>query len=145
MCMQCLVNPLYFGEVVPGWYLIRARREHYNSMDVGDWGLLRSNDPDIIFKTTPLLEPPDADPLYDTFYQKADEFYNELVCDPYLGYLLVDACKKNGYDHENHGFFHIWFFDYLAKHINKTEPKTEQDPMPELDSYCKHDYTLGKT
>ena len=27
MCEQCLVNPLYFGEVLPGWYLIRARRD----------------------------------------------------------------------------------------------------------------------
>jgi len=159
MCTQCIVNPLYFGEVLPGWYLIRARREAPNEMDVGDWGLLRCNDPDVVFKTTPMKDPDPSDEdgtkdpesstisdpnLLKEFYNRVDKFSDEFYCSPYIGYLLVEAGIRVGYNHENDGSFIDWLFSYLGEYIDKTEPTVEEDCFPHLDAVSKHDYSLDK-
>jgi hypothetical protein len=143
MCTQCLVNPLYFGEVLPGWYLIRARRKG-GYMEVGDWGLIRANDPDIIFKTTPMIEPNIGSEERIEYRNRVDAFYNELVAPVHISFRLVESAQKQAYNIEEDGHFHIWFFDHLAGYINKTTPETEEDPFPCLDETEPHDYTIGK-
>jgi hypothetical protein len=154
MCLQCLTNPLFFGEVLPGWSLFRARREAPGEMEVGDWGLVRMDDPDIIFKTMPMLDPlegldtedynEDIKQLVREYEDRVERFYFETFCPMRIGYLLIEAAKKVGFDEEGDLFFHAWLFDHIAKHIEKTEPFIERDPYPESDNERKHDYSLGK-
>lgn len=154
MCEQCLVNPLMFGEVLPGWYLMRARRKS-SMMEVGDWGLVRCNDPDFVWSTSPIPDPtfgltddqinslPDG--ITKEFNLRCDKFEEELYVPAYIGYLLVEAGRKVGYNQEEHGAFAYWLFHYLGHHIMITEPDlSEQDPFPDLDKELPHDYSLGK-
>lgn len=53
MCMQCCTKSELYGtggdcEVLPGWYLVRATVTAYG-WNAGEWGLVRSNDPDFIW------------------------------------------------------------------------------------------------
>ena len=53
-----------WGEVLPGFYLVRATHKG-DSMNVGDWGLVESNDPTFIWSidlhTDPLFGATDAE------------------------------------------------------------------------------------
>ena len=71
MCEQCLVNPLYFGEVLPGWYLIRARRDG-DIMKVGDWGMIQCNDPTIHQVKIEIMQMSDIK-------QKLENYLNENI------------------------------------------------------------------
>ena len=62
MCLQCLTDPYYYGEVFPGWSLMRARRQYFTEMKIKEWGLIECNDPTFYFMTTPqLLEDEDKE------------------------------------------------------------------------------------
>jgi hypothetical protein len=157
MCEQCLVNPLYFGEVIPGWCLIRARRQG-SDMEVGDWGLLRMNDPDLIWKSTPQLDPTfymtdDEEAEYwkthsykDEAVHAAEDFVDTLWCQPVsLGYDLVSAMMEAGYSRKQHGPVEWWLWQKLAEHIRDTEPTVDEvDPLPGSDDHMPHNYEIGK-
>jgi hypothetical protein len=139
MCEQCLVNPLFYGEVLPGWFLIRARRES-SSMKVGDWGLLRCNDPDFIWSSHPVLDL-SSDDEEENLSIPEDDFTSAFRCDPNTGYALVKAAEQSGYHPEEGGLLY-WLWEYLAKFIENTNPSTEEDPFPHLDHTQAHDYAL---
>ena len=51
--MQCCTKSALYGteddcEVLPGWYLVRATVSN-DGWNAGEWGLVRSNDPDFIW------------------------------------------------------------------------------------------------
>ena len=155
MCEQCEVNPLYFGDPLPGWLLIRARRE--SEMKVGQWGLVQCNDPTFVWTTTPAASPifgmsdseieayEKVNGFCDEWAAVGDDFIDSLVhCGPMDGYRIVDACMQVGYDSLVHGDVIVWLFSYLGKWITENEPTTEEDPFPHLDEMCPHDYNLGK-
>lgn len=147
MCTQCLVNPFYYGEVAPGITLIRARREEEDTMAVKDWGLLRCNDPDIVFQTTPFLYT-DKDKLFE----KLREFNEEFYCDIELGHIYYEAFSKLKLSFSVKRLFvkyHALSFNdklylYLASYIANSNPETDPDPFPNLDQLdsIKKDYTF---
>ncbi len=156
MCMQCIVNPLYWYDVLPGWTLIRARRKDDGEMNVGDWGLVTINDPDFIWKSTPKM-----DPKFEMTEEEEDKFwdqnpdYDSMLPDDFLdafdnssvmtSWELVDAAIKAGYNQEKHGCdVKNWLFHYLACWIRDHEPTVEEDPFPNLDGMVEHNYDLGK-
>jgi len=157
MCEQCLVNPLYFGEVLPGWFLIRARREG-TEMKVGQWGLVECNGPTFVWTTTPKPDPTVGltEKQEREFWaslteeqKKAEiaregDFDDALVCNPFTGYKLVKAAMKKGYRRNTHGHLSSWLFHYLGVWIRDHDPEVEDDPFPNNDNYYPHDYTLGK-
>ncbi len=157
MCEQCLVNPVYFGEPLPGFFLARARRDG-NDWKKGDWGLIQCNDPTFYWTQTPTSNPTfgmndtelDKFMSYDlTDDQKAriyhsnisDEFYNAFYCDPQTGHDLVEAAKQVGYESRS---FIPWLFDYLGYWIEKTEGETDKDPFPEREKFAPTDYSIYK-
>lgn len=145
MCTQCLVNPFYYGEVMPGWFLIRARRAS-SDMDVKDWGLVECNDPSIVFSTTPYI------PASGFSVAEIEKFSDELVCDPSTGYRLIAAFKQVKPIfrvlrlYSKHMAFRLEdrLFLYLADYIKNSTPETDSDPFPQLDneSTIAHDYTF---
>lgn len=160
MCEQCNVNPLYFGEPLPGWYLIRARRDGI-VMKKGQWGLLQCNNPDFIWDTTPTQDPlfgiTDEDEEERRFNTLTDEekeaaikgppqdLLNALKSDVMTGYELVKACMEMGYEQKVHGYVASFLNHILAVHIAKTDPTVDDTPtLPHLEEYNPTDYTIGK-
>lgn len=130
MCLQCLVDPYYFGEIAPGWKLIRARKNDHkdHEMKAGDWGLLRSNDPDFIWSVYPLhIAQFDTATDEEFFiYSKAlEEFENSLKNSSLNTFVnLVNACKYNEKEH-----FVEWLFNHLAQYIETAKPIFEEDSL----------------
>lgn len=152
MCEQCVVNPYYWYDVLPGWTLIRARRK--GDMDVGDFGLVRVNDPSMVWQSTPQESPTWADTaeerdnLFDSidmpkdFFQRVPEdFYEGLTqLSTMEAYELVDAAFQKGYDRDFDGQFESWLWDYLGHIIHNVQPQLEEDGLPNLDKGSPHDY-----
>jgi hypothetical protein len=60
MCLQCNCDAISYGEVLPGWALMRARKDDYGDSPewkTGEWGLVRINDPDYIWSGDLLKNP----------------------------------------------------------------------------------------
>jgi len=117
MCMQCQCATASFGEVLPGFYLVRARRDEYgkddDSMKTKDWGLVQSNDPCIIWQETPVLG------------RSYWNFYTELYCSPDIGHKLIEAIRQvrnesnslpRAYETDIE-----WLYKHLAKCIQENE------------------------
>ena len=148
MCTQCLVNPFYYGEIAPGWFLIRARRNENDKdgMKIGDWGLVECNGPSIVFKTTPFVYADER--KLDIAIEK---FSDELYTDVRTGYRLYEALNKVKIPISAKRFmvkhncfnFEEKFYMYLADYIEKSNPVLEQDPFPNLDDLIEHDYEMN--
>lgn len=144
MCLQCLTNPFYYGEVLPTWYLIRARR-HAEEMRPKDWGLLQCNDPSIIFSTTPYIYKSE-----DLLDEAINAFSAELICSPAIGYALCVAYEKFPKPFALRRLFakyHAYSFTsqlyiVLAEHIRNTTPFTEPDEFPNNDQFWVTDYVF---
>lgn len=139
MCEQCLVNPLYFGEVLPGWYLIRARRDG-NDMKVGEWGMVQCNDPTFTWMTTPKVTKEE----YEDMLYLPEDFDEALYMNPINGHNLITSAIEAGYSRKEHGHFSFWLFWYLSEFIRNNEPTTEEDSFPENDNFRAHNYTIWK-
>lgn len=125
MCEQCIVNPLYFGQPIPGYTLILARREG-NDMPLSSWGLVECNDPTFVF-TFDFTLFPGTDEWADAVWNVADD----LVSHPYAGYHLVSSCMPLGYVCGSN--FVEWLMNHLRTWLVKTQPETGDDPFPQLD------------
>lgn len=144
MCEQCLVNPFYYGEFAPGWFLIRATRE--SDMKIGQWGLLECNDPSIVFTTTPQLYTNRE--IFDT---AIDNFSDEMFIDIATGHRLFEAVSKVKISWKvkklfiklNVRNFNDRFFVYLADFIERSNPIKESDPFKHLDNTLNHDYSFN--
>jgi hypothetical protein len=154
MCDQCLTNSLYFGEVLPGYQLIRARRKS-DMMNVGDWGLVICNDPDYVWSSVPVMDPTSGmtdDQMKQYFAEDSsrsvfftpDEFIDALYGSPNQGYSLVKAAMSIGYNFEEHGQFDYWLFDHIARYLLTHDGEPDEDPFPNLDAINEHDYSITK-
>ena len=56
MCEQCVAQTVLYGEVVPGFYLVRATVDG-GTMKAGDWGLVECNDPFFIWSGEIIADP----------------------------------------------------------------------------------------
>lgn len=133
MCLQCLVNPISFGEPLPGFFLMRARRNN-DAWGKGDWALVECNDPTFIWKDTPIR--------IKEFWDVPDRFYNSFDADPMTGYRLVQASVVKGYDVKTP--FIPWLFNYLANWIEAATITEQGDPFPHLEEISPSDLTIGK-
>jgi hypothetical protein len=133
MCEQCCADAVSYGEPLPGFYLVKARRTGHSMKD-GQWGLVECNDPFAIWTATPCEDPThgwtdeqleasgnDDIPGEDAFIDGVGEFRDELFCNPLLGHRLVEAAKTKGYNPEDHGF-EAWLFHHLGVFLKTAKP-----------------------
>jgi hypothetical protein len=141
MCEQCLTAPLIRHNVLPGWHLLRARREG-NAMKLGEWGRVRLDNPDFIWSGRPLVDPTIrmSDEEYEAYRERtgvgpvtdmdrrdrsrhlADAFAGRDVI---VAWRLVQARIKAGFDPDGRiGVLH-WLDDHLARHIEANPPERE--------------------
>ena len=152
MCEQCNVNPLYFDDVLPGWTLIRARRQGYD-MKVGQWGLLTMNSPDFIWTSTPKPDPTwgmseEEEDKYNKEHPGESGCLPEDFTDAFINldnvFQLGQACIKAGFDPNGEIKLSYWLWNYLGCWIRDNDPTTSEDAFPDWDNYNPHDYTIGK-
>ncbi len=121
MCEQCNTDCVTFGEVVPGLFFIQAKKAG-RLMRAGDYGLVRCNDPDLIWSFRP--EPDPYEGMSDeeinqqdgvawaAWRDKAKAF--ALECKVQLGMNLAFRfgllCQAGGYDIEKDGRLDWWLF-----------------------------------
>lgn len=138
MCTQCVVNPIYYGEVAPGWWLIRARKDEVgdDGMKVGDWGLVECNDPSIVFSVTPVVYDNDTD-TYNTY----TEFFYNFMFAPSVGYRLYKSMEnvtvpfrvKRQWIKDMAYSFEERFYYYLADFIKTATLDYDGDPHCDFD------------
>ena len=144
MCLTCMMDPWYFGEVMPGFYLIRGRREYFDEAKIKDWGLQVCNDPDILFETTPYLY--DVEDLLD---KKIEQFRQEMYCSPDLGYEIIKAFKQVPCTYRlkrlfvKYGGYNRYrimdqLYIYLADYVQNAIPTVDEFPFGE--NGFKYDY-----
>jgi len=138
MCDQCVAATVGW-DLFPGWILVRARLD-CDSMKAGDWGLLRCNDPDFVWRT-PVPGP--TDPLFGISEEeeraipgkdprlkeslKWCHLARKFEIKPPKGhgvyvnayYELVQGGIQVGYDQNKHGDFSMWLFHQLGELVTK--------------------------
>lgn len=82
MCEQCICETVHCGEILPGWFLVQAKKDGTKGeMKAGMHGLVQCNDPDFRFKTKPYPDPlRDLDPAHK------------------LGVFMSGVCNEFEYD-----------------------------------------------
>lgn len=128
MCIQCVVESVHYGEVMPGWHIHRATK-HDEEWPQNHWGLVRCNNPDFIWESEPMLDPYHGlsddeinmqtlagNPLFKEWDKRSDEFRDALFCDPKTGHQLVEDAKAAGYT-EADGNLSDWLFHRMGRVI----------------------------
>jgi len=140
-------NPPILGK----YFLVRAT-EHGSMMDPGDWGLVISNDPEFVFKTTPWPNPffehtpeemnnlpKELAEIDDAWFDDVEKFGQELiqsVSKSHWGLAaiaqLVELSKAQGLK-EAH-FVAKWLFQYIGELLSSypTPLKDDEEIPPVL-------------
>jgi hypothetical protein len=95
-----------------------------NMMSAGQYGLLRSNDPDVVWSGSPEIEPPEDE--HDQWLKWAvgpRAFESTLILRPEVGWDLVEAATRCGYDRGEHGSLAYWLWDHMAKRMKQGWPR----------------------
>jgi hypothetical protein len=132
MCLQCLVDPVAWHDVIPGYSLMKATKPH---PDWQKWGLVHINDPSFVWEVDPVKDPNfELDPLDVETYERevvndfdywdaVDIFEQSIKCSPMSGYHLVKACMDAGYVPEADGDrVTAWLFHRLAVAVETKQP-----------------------
>lgn len=135
MCEQCITNPLYFGQPIPGYTLMRARREG-NDVPLLAWGLIECNDPTFTFSFDFGLVVDSSD-----WHKAAWAVASDLRHHPVEGFKLVTACIPLGYAIDGDVGFVDWLLQHIRSWLVVTPPTTDDDPFPNLDEHRAHDYS----
>lgn len=127
MCEQCSAATITYGEIVPGFWLVRATQQG-NTMVLGDWGLVESNDPhfvwqgDIVPDPTEGLSDEDLETMTPEQEQAEKLFYDNFEAIRFMdlpvsaGWRLVQAGIQAGYQPEKiAGDFPYWLYCRMAK------------------------------
>lgn len=158
MCEQCLVNPLYWYNVIPGYTLIRAQRDG-SFMKAGQWGLVECNDPTYVWDDEPWPHPTfgmtdDEEDAYwratpggryapSSYEEQIEAFQDDISrfaegegapATPEMGHKLVEACIKAGWTRERHDRIAEWLWSHLGIIVQIVKPTEEGDPFPHLDT-----------
>ena len=135
MCEQCLVNPVYFGEVLPGYNLARARRDG-NDWKKGEWGLIECNDPTYRWTSVPKET--------EWYMDIPDDFIEGITANQpaFFTYKLVKTAIEAGYTEDEN--FELWLFNHIAKFLETAEGTTDEDPFPSREEFAPTDYSIYK-
>lgn len=141
MCEQCLTGAILYAKTpggviespLPGWHLMRAQFDG-GRISAGDWGLVRSNDPDVVWKHKPLPDPyknltdaqinnasQELEAAAKAFEEGVEALGEALVVNAETGYLLVKAATHVGYNIAS-CTFRYWLFDYLGNWVETHLP-----------------------
>lgn len=128
MCELCCAETEHWEDrPLPEFYLCRATKDgHW--MKAGEWGLGVINDPEFSWVSTPVKDPSfgmtdeeidrpwskEFELEWDKFQDGLEEFRREMVMSPDMGYKLVRAAMKVGFNPEADGRLDYWLFHYLA-------------------------------
>lgn len=130
MCEQCLAECEVLGEVVPGLALVQARKAG-GHMQVGDFGLVRVNDPDVVWTVAPVPDPweglsdeeIEARPHeeFSGWSEKVEAFSKACQTQVHLSDALRIGvlCQAAGYDIETDGSLEHWLFHRMGVLLDK--------------------------
>jgi hypothetical protein len=125
MCIACAAKCKNIGEVVPGLWLVQAI-EHVAHIKAGDFGLVRSNGPDVVWSVEPSPDPWDGFSDDDMNARRGKEYtdwdsnvasFSEACMtqlDLTTAYLIGRLCQASGYDHETDGSLEHWLFHRMG-------------------------------
>lgn len=138
MCERCLINPLCFGEVVPGLYLSKARRQSIN-VKLGQWVLIESNDAVYKFDFNFHVAVDSVE-----WEDQVEALWPQMMSYPHDGWRLVNGAVQMGYDLKSN--FINWFALRIRHLLVTEEPELfntpdDPDPFPQLDAVQPHDYS----
>lgn len=128
MCEACLAECEDLGEIVPGLFLVRALKT-WKHIQEGYYGLVRSNDPDLVWEVRPAPDPcegmtdEEIDEAPDTLMQGFFVWDNQVgdfvaACrdqlDMTTAYRIGKLCEAAGYNMEEDGFLEHWLFHRMG-------------------------------
>jgi hypothetical protein len=134
VCLQCLVEAETLAEVLPRWWVARAMKTYKGEWEEGEYGLVRCNDPDLIWDGEPRPDPSfgrtdeeveaETDEQWrdaEAWLREASEFCNSLrtTGGMYRLWELVQDAKAYGYDRDEHGSFEYWLFHQMGVAIQE--------------------------
>lgn len=126
MCEQCATDSLIWSQVLTGWSLMWAQKDGRH-MSKRQFGLVRLNDPDVIWSGPPQIEPcEDEDNQWSKWAIEAREFGAALELPPEIGWALTEACRQAGFKPSEHGILHYWLWDHLAKEMKRRWPTNNE-------------------
>jgi hypothetical protein len=116
--INCWGDEEHYGEVVPGYYLVRLVNVVAPDPDevyLEDmWGLTYCNDPDFFFHLSPCRE---EDPAYE---EVVEHYGDRLYGDIQPCYRLWKACLQGGYRPKKHGYrLAFWLVERTARYLEK--------------------------
>lgn len=133
MCEQCATEAVLFrinkstgveeDGPLPGYALMQATQDGL-MMKAGQFGLVRCNDPDLIWTIRPIADTPLTE---DAYFEGVIVFEEELSIRHSLSWLhiapdLVQAALKVGYDRAKDGSFPHWLFNRLGAWLDTHDP-----------------------
>jgi hypothetical protein len=147
MCETCLGKCDNYGEIFPGWWLVRATVDSSIRLEADDWGLVQCNDPTFIFEQTPIKNPcyglldnelddPDLDEPHKNFLKVAHsiaadmheslDYSRDFPTLPLSAYgKLYVSCVEAGYKRKEHGSLLYWLCHYIATYLDN-DPKIDR-------------------
>lgn len=129
MCEQCCAKTIYLGEIAKGFHFVKATRDG-NEMKKGEYGIIRCNDPDIIFPESlkPFPDPylnneEDGDKFIDLVYNLREYLIGSFD----FGYDFYMACSKEpDWNHEKPGNIDWWIINKMGILVSKFEKHVEE-------------------
>lgn len=141
MCEQCAAKTLLVGEISKGFCLVKATRDGFE-MKRGDYGIVRCNDPDIIFPESlkPFPDPSfekegDDSELSMKFIDLVEEFSKYLIGNLDFGHDFYMSCEESGYEPGKHGYIDWWIVHRIGELVCKFDKYVED---------FKSKYTIDK-
>ena len=146
MCLQCDTDPINYGELLPGWALMKATKTStFNEWKQDEYGLVRCNDPDFIFTCQPMENPYSGlsdeevdlklkedeaiSGSYFEFLDKASDLEASLKGNIQQSVELWEAATKAGFNGEM--CIDEWLLDKMARLIAANPDGIQEEPTNE--------------
>lgn len=140
MCLQCICQAEPLGEIVPGLLLTRATKDSSHGWKAGQFGLVRCNDPDLVWTTIPIPDPMEGmtdeqiealphDQALDWCSEAAkfkDEVKGQLDMNTTL--QIAERCIAAGYNSKEDGFLEYWLFHRMGLLLQGPQ---KENPCPD--------------
>lgn len=148
MCLQCVTEPDNYGEIVPGFYLMKSTKGSPDEWEAEIFALVEINDPTYYLDNipAPICDPmfeltegeeekarsnPEIDMQEDLFIEQMHIMMDNLCGRPISGYRLYKSCLDSGYSMEKHCPLESWLLHKIAERINTTTPERWNDDFPQ--------------